>query len=189
MSGSRDLYRGAAPFAVRMDRLSRPGAPASEGEFERVLVEHPGAVVVLAADDDERVCCLRQYRHPVQRILVELPAGLCDAPGEDPVEAGRRELREEVALAAREWTPLLSAYSSPGVSAEIIHYFLARGLESADRGDFAMRHEEAEIEPFWVPFEDLRAAVLDGRISDGPVALAVLAAAARGLLGSRPAGE
>jgi ADP-ribose pyrophosphatase len=145
-------------------------------------------VIILAVDDQERVLCLRQYRHAAQRRFVELPAGLCDVDGEDPVEVARRELVEEAALEAGEWTHLTSAYSSPGISNEVMHFYLARDLRQADRGDFELQHEEADMETFWVPFGDLVDAVLDGRIGDAPVVLAVLLARARGLAGSGRSG-
>lgn len=180
---SEHLHRDGWVVALRADLVQRPGHPEEE-PFRRLVVEHPGAVVVLAVDDRERVLCLRQYRHPVSTNLVELPAGLCDVTGEDPLEVARRELVEEVATEAGEWTHLTSTWSSPGISQERMHFFLARDLRSVDRGDFVPEHEEAEMETFWAPFDDLLAAVLDGRIDDGPVVLAVLLAHARGLAGS-----
>lgn len=178
--GSDDVYRGSAPFALRADRVARPGH--EDDTFTRLVLEHPGAVVVLAVDEHDRAVCLRQYRHPAQRVMVELPAGLCDAPGEDPREVAERELREETGLGAGSWTHLGSTWSSPGVSAEVLHHYLARDLAEVGRGDFEAEHEEAEMEVFRVPVDELRAAVLDGRVQDGPVAIAVLLAQARGLL-------
>lgn len=182
----RDLFRAGLPFALRADEIRRPGHP-DEAPFTRLVLEHPGAVVVLAMDDDDRVLVLRQYRHPAGGTYVELPAGLCDAGDEDPVGVAQRELREEAGLRAESWTHLVSARSSPGISAELIHYFLARDVSAADRGDFALVHEEAEMESFWVPFADLHAAVLDGRASNGPGLIAVLVCAARGLHRRDPA--
>ncbi|MBM9461612.1 NUDIX hydrolase [Nocardioides sp. zg-536] len=173
---STDLHRDGWVIALRSDLVRRPGAPAEEGTFRRLVVEHPGAAVVLAVDDEDRVLCLRHYRHAAGHRLVELPAGLCDVPGEEPVEVARRELREEAAFAARSWTHLLSTFSSPGYSAERIHYFLATGLSAVDRDGFVLEHEEAELEVLWVPFADLVDAVLAGQIADGPVVQAVLAA-------------
>lgn len=185
---SRDVFRAGLPFALRADRIRRPGHPEEE-PFTRVVLEHPGAVVVLAMDDDDRVLVLRQYRHPVAGTQVELPAGLCDVEGEDPVEVGRRELREEAGLRAGSWTHLVSALSSPGISEELIHYYLARDLAAADRGDFALVHEEAEMESFWVPFDDVHAAALDGRVRNGPGLIAVLTCATRGLHRSGASGD
>jgi ADP-ribose pyrophosphatase len=182
VESSVDHYRTEWVMAFREDRIRRPGDPDG-ASFRRLVLEHPGAVVILAVDDEDRVCCLRQYRHPPRRSFVELPAGLCDAGGEEPLEVARRELREEAELQAAEWTPLLSTYSTPGITDEQIHSFLARGLAPADRGDFVPEHEEAEMSVFWVPFETLLDAVLEGRVQDAPVALAVLTAKVRGLVG------
>lgn len=179
---SEDLYRGSAPFAIRSDRLHHPDGSPDEA-FSRIVVEHPGAVVVLAMDDDERVLCLRQYRHPTQQRMLELPAGLLDVAGEDPRQAGERELLEEAGLEAAAWTHLVSAFSSPGIIDEKIHYFLARGLREAHRGDFEPAHEEADMDTLWVPFSDLLDACLDGRVHDAPVLIAVLTARQRDLAG------
>jgi ADP-ribose pyrophosphatase len=159
--------------ALREDVVTRPGHP--EDEFVRVSLEHPGAVVVLAVDEQERVLCLRQYRHTTQREFIELPAGLRDALGEPSVETAKRELCEEAELAATSWQLLLSTFASAGISEEVQDIFLARGLSAAPRGDFEMMHEEAEMEIFWAPMSDLLDAVLDGRVRQGPLAQAVLA--------------
>jgi ADP-ribose pyrophosphatase len=172
--GSTDLHRDDWVVALRADLLRHPDAPDEE-PFRRLVLEHPGAAVVLAVDDDERVLCLTQYRHPARRRFLELPAGLLDADGEDAEAVARRELLEETAYAAGEWRHLLSAYSSPGISEEQHHYFLARDLRPADRGDFLLRHEEADMELDWVPVDELVRGVLDGRATDGPLAIAVLA--------------
>jgi len=169
---SQDLHRDDWVVALREDRITRPG---HSEEFSRLSLEHPGAVVVLAVDDDERVMCLRQYRHTSGHEFVELPAGLRDAGDEPAVETARRELREEVELDAADWRLLLSTFSSAGISDEVHEIFLARGLTHAPRGDFEMEHEEAEMERFWAPMADLLEAVLEGRVRQGPLAQAVLA--------------
>jgi len=187
VASSTDLHRDDWVVALRSDRIQRPGH-LEEEPFRRLVLEHPGAVIILAVDDQERVLCMRQYRHAAQRRLVELPAGLCDVDGEDPLEVARRELLEEAETEAGEWTHLTSTYSSPGISNELMHFYLARDLRAADRGDFVLEHEEADMETFWVPYDDLVAAVLDGRIGDAPVVVAVLLAQARGLAGSARSG-
>ena len=174
VESSTDLHRYAWVLALRSDRVRRPG-DHDEAAFRRLVVEHPGAAVVLAVDEQDRVLCIRQYRHPAQARLLELPAGVIDHPGEDPEQVARRELREEAALQAERWTHLLSTWSSPGYSAEKIHYYLAEGLAAADRGDFLLQHEEADLEEVWVPFDELVDAVLAGEVADGPVVQAVLA--------------
>jgi 8-oxo-dGTP pyrophosphatase MutT (NUDIX family) len=169
---SDDLHRDDWVIALRTDTIHRPGHP--EETFGRLVVEDPGAVVVLAVDEDEQVVVIHQYRHPVQMKLVELPAGKLDVDGEDPVVAGQRELREEVGLAAREWTHLMTTYASPGITSETHAIYLARGLEAVDR-DFDLHHEEADMAVSRVPVDSLVEAVLDGRVADAPLATAVLA--------------
>ncbi len=176
---TEDLHRDHWVMALRRDEIR---APHGGETFARLVLEHPGAVVVLAVDDEERVLCLWQYRHPAARRFVELPAGLLDAEGETPLDVARRELREEAGLEATDWVALTSAYSSPGISAEVIHYFLARGLTEVDR-DFDPQHEEAEMEAFWAPYSELYDAVVAGRVTDAPLVVAVLVAHAQGLVG------
>jgi 8-oxo-dGDP phosphatase len=173
VTGSRDLFRGDWLMALRADRVRRPGADGEE-PFERWVLEHPGAVIVLAVDDQERVCCLRQYRHAVGRRLVELPAGLRDTEKEDPLETAQRELREEAELEAGEWRQLFELYPSAGITDERQVCFLARDLTPVSRGDFALAHEEADMELLWVPVDDLLDAVLDGRVQESPVVVCVL---------------
>jgi 8-oxo-dGDP phosphatase len=185
---STDLFRDEWVMALRADRIRRPGDPGGKA-FRRLVLEHPGAAVVVALDGEDRVFCLRQYRHAAGRRFVELPAGLCDAEGEDPLEVARRELREEAGLEAGEWVELTSTYSSPGISSELMHFYLARNLATADRGDFVPEHEEADMETLWVDFEELHAAVLDGRLRDAPIVLAVLLVAAKGYAGRTRTGE
>ena len=177
---STDLHRDDWVVALRADWLRRPGHPEDE-PFKRLVLEHPGAVVIVAVDDQERVFCLWQYRHPARRRFVELPAGLLDVAGEDPLETARRELREEAGLEATDWTPLTTTYSSPGISGELLHYFVARGLTAVDR-DFVAEHEEADMQTGWVPAADLLAAAVDGTLGDAHTVIAVLMAQARGLL-------
>ena len=185
---STDLFRDDWVMALRADRIRRPDDREGEA-FRRLVLEHPGAAVVVALDDNDRVLCLRQYRHAARRRFVELPAGLCDVDGEDPLEVARRELREEAGLEAGEWVGLTSTYSSPGISSELMHFYLARDLAPTDRGDFVPEHEEADMETLWVDFEELLAAVLDGRLRDAPIVLAVLLVAAKGYAGRPSAGE
>ena len=99
------------------------------------------------------------------------------------------ELVEEAGLDADAWAPLVTAYSSPGITSEAIHYFLARGLHVADRGDFVAAHEEADMETLWVPYAELLAACLDGRLHDAPVLVAVLTARQLGLVGTTTSGD
>ncbi len=174
------IWDGQAPFSVRRDLISVPGRP--EERFGRVVLEHPGAVVVLAVDEDERALVLHQYRHPASMRFVELPAGLLDRPGEDPEVAARRELQEEALLLAETWTHLLATYPSPGLSSERIDIYLATGLSAApDRGEgFHLHHEEADMTTSWVPVRELLDGFLAGRLTDGPLGHAVMAYALLG---------
>ncbi len=177
VGSTHDLYRDDWVIALRSDVISHPGH--GHEEFRRLVLEHPGSVIVLAVDDEERVLVLEQYRHPAQRRFVELPAGLCDADGEDPLETAKRELLEEAELQAASWEHLLTSYPSPGISSERMEIFLARGLAPAERGDFEPSHEEADMTIRWVPLDELVAAVLGSHVTDGPLGLAVLAYACR----------
>jgi ADP-ribose pyrophosphatase len=168
---------------LREDQLQRPGHSEDE-PFSRLVLEHPGASVILAVDDQDRALCLWQYRHPIGRSPLQLPAGLCDVEGEEPLGVAQRELVEEGGFEAAEWTHLVSAYSSPGISQEVGHYFLARGLTEVGRGDFEPAHEEAEMQVRWVPVQELADAVLAGGPVDGHLAIAVLLATGRGLAGA-----
>jgi 8-oxo-dGDP phosphatase len=170
--GSAYLHKDDWVVAFRSDTIHRPEHP--EDTFRRLVVEDPGAVIVLALDEQDRVVVIHQYRHPVQMRLVELPAGKLDKVGEDPVVAAQRELREEVGLLAREWTHLMTTYASPGITAETHALYLARGLEDVER-DFDPHHEEAEMAVSRVSLAELVEAVLDGRVADAPLATAVLA--------------
>jgi 8-oxo-dGTP pyrophosphatase MutT (NUDIX family) len=169
---SRDIHRDEWVVALREDLVQRPGHP--EETFGRLVMEHPGAVVVLAMDEQERVCCIRQYRHAGGAVFVELPAGLLDAEGEDPQVTAARELREEVELRATDWRRLLTTYPSAGITGELHYIYLARGLSHEGRGDFELHAEEAELEVVWVPYEDLLEAVLAEEVREGPLAAAVL---------------
>ncbi len=149
----------------------------NDGEIVRQYVDHPGAAAVVALDERGRVLLIQQYRHPIRQRDWELPAGLLDVPGEDPADAARRELAEEVDLAAASWEPLVSMFTSPGGSDEVVHLFLARGLSPLEA--FAREDEEADIRMAWIPLEDAVTAVLEGRIRNGIVMAGLFAAAER----------
>ena len=174
VSEVEDVWSGPAPFSVRRDIVSAPGHP--DEAFGRLVIEHPGAAVILAVDDDGRALVVSQYRHPAAMRLVELPAGLLDVPGEDPLVAAKRELMEEGAHTADHWEHLLTLLPTPGLSSEKHVFYLATGLRHVpDRGGFTLEHEEAHMETHWVPIDDLLRGVLDGSFADGPLAVAVMA--------------
>ena len=167
------VYEGRV-ITLRRDTVAMPGG----GDSVREVVHHPGAVAVLALDDDGNVVLLRQYRHPVGRHLWELPAGLRDEDGEPPLETAKRELAEEVQLAAARWSLLLSVNNSPGFSDELVHVFLAEELSPVDRPDgFVVEHEEADMTIDRVPLADAVQRVFDGDIRNSSAVAGILAAA------------
>jgi 8-oxo-dGDP phosphatase len=173
-------------LTVRTDTVRMP----DEHDAKRTVVTHPGAVAVLALDDDQRVLMIRQYRHPVRHELWELPAGLRDADGESPVRTAQRELLEETGYRAREWHTLADYFTSPGFSTERIHIFLARGIEPVAGNGYQRRDEEKFIVADWVPLDEAMRLVLTGKLHNGPAITGILAgyvACAGGFSGLRPA--
>lgn len=162
------------------------------GTVRREYVRHPGAVAVIALDDDDRVLLLRQYRHPVRSELWEPPAGLLDVPGEDLQVAAARELAEEADLVARSWWVLVDYLSTPGGSDEALRVFLARDLSPvAEAARFTREGEEQGIVLRWVPLDEAVTAVQEGRLRNPSTVAGVLAAAvsrAQGWSGLRPVG-
>ena len=170
VDGSTDIYAGRV-MALRADRVVMPGGRVATRE----IVEHPGAVAVAALDADDRIMMIHQYRHAVGRRLWELPAGLLDVAGEDPLLTAQRELAEEAGLAAAEWAVLLDIVPSPGFSDESIRVYLARGITEVGRPDMG-DDEEADLVLRWVSLPVAVRMVLDGKIVNGVSAAAVLAA-------------
>lgn len=149
------------------------------GTLTRDLLMHPGAVSVLALDDQERVLLIQQYRHPIGTYEWELPAGLLDVPGEPLVETARRELFEEADVRAGEWHTLLDYYSTPGGSSEALRIFLARDLTEVPEAERHERDaEELGMPVRWVPLSEVVDAVLDGRVHNPSLLLGSLAAQA-----------
>ncbi|WP_232530910.1 NUDIX domain-containing protein [Microlunatus antarcticus] len=147
------------------------------GEMTREYLRHPGAVGVIALDEQERVVLVRQYRHPVRHRLSEPPAGLLDHAGEDPLVAAQRELAEEVGLSAGRWDVLVELFTTPGIIGEGLRVYLARDLAVADRPDgFTAEGEEADMDVVWASLDDLLDAVLDGRLHNPTLVSGVLAA-------------
>lgn len=167
-------------FSVRTDRVVMPGGQSAARDY----LVHVGAVGVVALDDADRVALVRQYRHPVGRYLWELPAGLIDVPGERLADAAARELAEEADLTATRWDLLVDVHTSPGCSNEVIRLFLARGLAPVPPQRRHHREaEEAGMTLRWFDLDEAVAAALDGRISNGPCLVGLLAAAQSRALG------
>ncbi|MFC8176948.1 NUDIX domain-containing protein [Streptomyces sp. NPDC057242] len=182
----------ATPFqgkktGVRTDDVVMPDGTVARRDYQ----VHPGSVAVLALDAEDRVLLVKQYRHPVRHKLWEIPAGLLDVPGENPLHAVRRELYEEAHVKAEDWRVLTDFYTSPGGSDEAVRIFLARDLSEAEGERFEVADEEADMEVARVPLADLVRGVLAGDLHNNCLVTGVLAlAAARagdGLDALRPA--
>jgi len=170
---SREVYRGRV-ITLRVDRVRMPDGRVAVRE----VVEHPGAVAVVALDEADRVVLIRQYRHPTRGYLLELPAGLLDVSGESAANTARRELFEESALRAETWHTLIDLRTSPGMSDEAVRVFLARDLvEVPEPERYAGRDEEADLGPHRVPLDEAVRAALDGRVENSIAVAGLLAAA------------
>ncbi|RLK54767.1 NUDIX domain-containing protein [Actinokineospora cianjurensis] len=166
---TRDIHVGRI-LALRLDEVAMPGGTTANRE----VVEHLGAVAVVALDDDGSVALIHQYRHPVGDRLWELPAGLIDHADEDPLEAARRELVEEVGLAAADWSVLVDLAVSPGFTDEVVRVYLATGLSTVDR--VVLGDEEADLVIDRVPLADAVRRVLAGEITNAAAVAGLLAA-------------
>jgi len=167
---SSEVVFDGAIWDVRRDRFLYAG-----NEIAREYVDHPGAVAVLVLDDDDRVCLIKQYRHPVATREWELPAGLLDFAGESPLSAAQRELAEEVDLVAADWAVLSDFHTSPGGNNEALRVYLARGVTAAAEV-FARTDEESDLETRWVALDEVVDAVLDRRLQNSILAVAALSA-------------
>lgn len=145
----------------------------------REVVVHPGAVGIVALDEQDRLLLVRQYRHPVRSYLWEPPAGLLDVAGEDPLDAAGRELAEEADLRADEWHVLVDFYNSPGGSTEAFRCYLARNLHPVPEEERHDRDgEERDMTTIWLPLDEACDLVLAGRLHNPTAVTGVLAACA-----------
>ena len=162
-------YRGRI-INVRKDEVSMPGDTTSQ----RDVVEHPGAVGVVALDEQGRVLLVNQYRHPVRRRLDELPAGLLDVDGEPALTTAQRELAEEAGYSADTWHVLVDALSSPGMTDEAVRVFLARDVREVERD--VQEHEELDLTTQWLPLDEAVRRVLCGELENALAVIGLLAA-------------
>ncbi|RFU88075.1 NUDIX hydrolase [Streptomyces triticagri] len=182
----------ATPFtgkktSVRTDDVIMPDGTSARRDYQ----VHPGSVAVLALDDLGRVLVIRQYRHPVRHKLWEIPAGLLDVPGENPLHAAQRELFEEAHVKAGDWRVLTDVFTTPGGCDEAVRIFLARDLAEAEGERFAVSEEEADMELARVPLDELVRGVLAGELHNNCLVVGVLSLVAAqhgdGLDALRPA--
>ncbi len=180
-TSSETLYTGKI-FALRRDHVRMPGNTVAVRE----VVEHYGAVAVLAMDDDGNIPMIYQYRHPLGRRLWELPAGLLDVAGEPPHHTAARELREEAGLQAGTWRVLVDLDSTPGFSDESVRVYLATVLSEVTRPE--AHHEEADLTLRWFPLAEATRMVFSGEIVNAIAVAGILAAQAvtHGLAQPRP---
>ena len=161
---SRRAFDGQL-ISVRVDEIETDGGRRSTRE----IVEHPGAVVVLAWDG-QRLTLVRQWRHAAGRELLELPAGTID-PGESPLETARRELAEETSLEAASWEAGPRFFSAPGFCTERLDLFLATDLRSAED---VQRPADESIEISQLELSEAVAAIDDGTIEDAKSLVGIL---------------
>jgi 8-oxo-dGDP phosphatase len=181
--------RAAAAFVrLRTDQVAMPAGQVAA----RDVVEHPGAVAVVALDGAGQVLLIRQYRHPAGHLLWEIPAGLRDTDGEDPCATARRELLEETGYRAGDWRVLADVFSSPGILAERVRVFLARdvSLVPVTERSHVAADEEAHLLVRWVPLATAISGFLTGDLHNGTTAVGILSAYAAqqgGFAALRPA--
>lgn len=174
----RPVVKSQTVFAGRVWAVYRDRVDLGEaGTVTRDYVMHPGAVGVLALDEQDRVLFIKQYRHPVRYDLWELPAGLLDIDGEAPLACAQRELVEEADLRAQSWDLLMDWFNSPGGMDEAFRLYLARGISPVPEAERHVRtDEEAMIEARWVPLDEAHRAVLGGRLHNPTTVVGILAA-------------
>ncbi len=175
-----EVLLDAPIIAVRRDQVVMPGGT----EAAREIVEHFGAVAVVALDDNGRVALVEQYRHSVGERLLELPAGLLDMHAEDELTCAKRELQEEAGLAADEWGVLVDLVTSPGFAEEAVRVFIARGLTDVDRPE--AENEEADMGLLWMDLDEAADNALAGTIANSIAVSGILAAARLVARGDRP---
>ena len=169
---SRVVHEGHY-MEFRVDTIER--ADGSRGT--RDVVGHPGAVAVLAVDDDGRLLMVRQWRVPAGRALLEIPAGTLDVHDgvtEDPDLCARRELEEETGHRARDWRKLAAFWTAPGFATELMHLYLATGIAGVDADGRLAPDEDERLELRAVPLDEAVGLVLDGTIRDAKSILGIL---------------
>lgn len=180
---SSQLLLDAPIIAVRKDELAMP----NEQVASREVVEHLGAVAVVAVNAAGEVAMVNQYRHPVKRRLWELPAGLLDVKDESEISGAKRELVEEAGIEAKRWSVLADVVTSPGFCEETARVFLAQDLTEVERPE-AFGDEEADMDFAWVQLDEAVDQILAGKINNS-IAVAGILAAWQVLHGNREARE
>ncbi|BCU81669.1 ADP-ribose pyrophosphatase [Polycladomyces abyssicola] len=160
---SQTIYEGNI-IRLQLDQVTLPDGRTSQRE----IVKHPGAVAVVAITDEKKLVLVRQFRKPLEKTILEIPAGKLE-PGEDPRVCAFRELKEETGYRAEEMTPLVSFYTSPGFADEIIHLYVASGLH---RGE-ARPDQDEFVELVELTLPEAWQRIADGEICDAKTVAAV----------------
>lgn len=135
-------------------------------EVTREYVVHPGAVGIIAINENAELLLVQQYRHPVGAFMWEPPAGLLDAPNEDPLDAAKRELLEETGFEAARWNVLFDFANSPGGSSEQLRCYLAQGLSEHHDGRPIGSEEELDMPTKFVPVDEVLASIVSGLVTN-----------------------
>jgi 8-oxo-dGTP pyrophosphatase MutT (NUDIX family) len=162
----RTVFAGRV-ITVNLETVDLPNGRRTQLE----IVHHPGGAAIVAIDAHGRVCLLRQYRHAAGGWIWELPAGKLE-PHEPPLATAQRELIEEAGVRATHWRSLGDYVSSPGVFTEVIHLFLASGLEPLRS---TPEYDEL-FEVHWIALEQARSRALNGELRDGKTVVGVMRA-------------
>jgi ADP-ribose diphosphatase len=155
-NGRKEIYRGRV-VNLNLETVTLPNGSTIELE----VIRHPGAAAAVPLTDDGNVLLIRQYRHAAGGYIYEIPAGKID-PGEDPLACAAREVEEEIGRRASSLTPMLSFYTTPGFTDEVIHLFLATGLTP---GTQSLEQDEV-LEVVEMPLEQAIRHIADGTIRD-----------------------
>ena len=162
-SNKKTLYKGKI-ITLEIEQVTLPNGDALEME----IVHHPGGAAVVALDEQQKVCLLRQYRHICKDWIWELPAGKIDDE-EAPLKTAQRELQEEAGMKAANWQSLGNMVSSPGVFTEIVHCYLATELTACE-----LQHEPGElIEVHWLPLQEAYEWAISNKINDAKSVIAL----------------
>ena len=163
---SKLIYDGSF-ISLKVDKVLLPDGKTSQ----RAIVLHSGAAVIVPVDQENNVVLIKQFRKPIEKVIIELPAGKLNK-NEDPLECAKRELEEETGLRAQEFIKLTEIYTTPGFSNEVIHVYLARGLSQGSS------HTDSDefVEVFKVSLDEAILMVKNGEVKDAKTIIGLLLA-------------